>query len=132
MVGERGASPSGNGPVLYFGLFSVARRVTFLGYPRKQRSVGDLRSLGETTEWRGNLATRSTPWLNRRLRQAGSTRPLLGAIAATLVVSEILRHLHGGRVHQMIDLDLLGIDRQLALRHQQGVSGLEPGFTEAK
>ena len=58
--------------------------------------------------------------------------PFVGAVAATLVLSEILRHLHGGWVHQMIDLDLLGLDQRLALRHEQDFSGLNPGFTEAK
>ena len=58
--------------------------------------------------------------------------PFVGAVAATLVLSEILRHLHGGWVHQMIDLDLLGLDQRLALRHEQGFSGLNPGFAEAK
>ena len=46
-----------------------------LGYiswtPRNRRSAGDLGSLDETIEWRGNLAKRSIPLLIRRLRQAG-------------------------------------------------------------
>ena len=58
--------------------------------------------------------------------------PFVGAVAATLVLSEILRHLHGGWVHQMIDLDLLGLDQRLALRHEKGFGGLNPGFAEAK
>lgn len=58
--------------------------------------------------------------------------PFVGAVAATLVLSEILRHLHGGWVHQMIDLDLLGLDQRLAVRHEQGFDGLNPGFAAAK
>lgn len=58
--------------------------------------------------------------------------PFVGAVAATLVLSEILRHLHGGWVHQMIDLDLLALDHRVAVRHQQGFTGLNPGFAEAK
>ena len=58
--------------------------------------------------------------------------PFVGAVAATLVLSEILRHLHGGWVHQMIDLDLLGLDQRQAVRHEQGFDGFNPGFTEAK
>ena len=58
--------------------------------------------------------------------------PFVGAVAATLALSEILRHLHGECVHQMIDLDLLGLDQRLALQHQQGFDGLNPGFTEAE
>ena len=76
----------------------------------------------------------------RTLDQCGMTMlagkavgaPFVGAVAATLVLSEILRHLHGGGVHQMIDLDLLGLDQRLALRHEQGFDGLNPGFAEAK
>ncbi|MDE2679510.1 MAG: thiamine biosynthesis protein ThiF [Gemmatimonadota bacterium] len=58
--------------------------------------------------------------------------PFVGAVAATLVLSEILRHLHGGWVHQMIDVDLLGLDQRLAFRHEQGFDGFNPGFTEAE
>ena len=32
----------------------------------------------------------------------------------------------------MIDLDLLGLDQRLALRHEKGFGGLNPGFAEAK
>lgn len=58
--------------------------------------------------------------------------PFVGAVAATLVLSETLRHLHGGGVHQMIDVDLLALDQRLALRHEQGFGGLNPGFAEVE
>ena len=41
------------------------------GHPRKQMPSGALRYLGETIDWRSNLATRSIRLLMRRLRQAG-------------------------------------------------------------
>ena len=41
------------------------------GHPRKQIPSGALRYLGETIDWRSNLAKRSIPLLMRRLRQAG-------------------------------------------------------------
>ena len=55
--------------------------------------------------------------------------PFVGAVAATLALSEILRLLHGGSVHQMIDLDLLSLDQRVASRHQRDFSHLNPGFT---
>ena len=55
--------------------------------------------------------------------------PFVGAAAATLALSEILRLLHGGGVHQMIDLDLLSLDQRVASHHQQDFSHLNPGFT---
>ena len=58
--------------------------------------------------------------------------PFVGAVAATLVLSEVLRLLHGGRVHQMIDLDLSGLDHRTVLWNQCDFSGLNPGFTNAE
>ena len=54
--------------------------------------------------------------------------PFVGAAAATLALSEILRLLHGGGVHQMIDLDLLSLDQRVASRHQRDFGHLNPGF----
>ncbi|WP_420637354.1 hypothetical protein [Candidatus Palauibacter sp.] len=58
--------------------------------------------------------------------------PFVGAVAATLVLSEILRLLHGGCVHGMIDLDLLGLERRVASRHENSFAGFNPGFTDAE
>jgi hypothetical protein len=57
--------------------------------------------------------------------------PFVGSIAATLALSEVLRLLHGGPVHQLIDLDLLSLDQRVALRHQGDFDGLNPGFLNA-
>ena len=57
--------------------------------------------------------------------------PFVGSIAATLALSEVLRLLHGGAIYQLIDVDLLGLDQRLAIRHSQDFSGLNPGFTRA-
>ena len=54
--------------------------------------------------------------------------PFVGAAAATLVLAEILRILHGGIVHQMIDLDLVSLDQRVASRNQHDFSGFNPGF----
>lgn len=58
--------------------------------------------------------------------------PFVGSIAATLALSEVLRVLHGGPVHQLIDLDLLSLDQRVASRHPGNFGGLNPGFTLAK
>ena len=57
--------------------------------------------------------------------------PFVGAAAATLALSEVLRLLHGGGVHQMIDLDLLSLDQRVASRHRRDFSTLNPGFTDS-
>ena len=57
--------------------------------------------------------------------------PFVGAVAATLALSEILRLLHGGPVHRLIDLDLLGVDHRSTVLHGDGFDRLNPGFTSA-
>jgi hypothetical protein len=57
--------------------------------------------------------------------------PFVGSVAATLAVAEVLRLLHGGLVHQLIDLDLLSLDQRQATRHPADFSGLNPGFVSA-
>jgi hypothetical protein len=43
--------------------------------------------------------------------------PFVGAVAATLALAEVLRPLHGGLSHQLIDLDLMGPDFITATPH---------------
>lgn len=57
--------------------------------------------------------------------------PFVGSVAATLALSEVLRVLHGGTVHQLIDLDLLSLDQRVASRHPGNFDGLNPGFALA-
>ena len=57
--------------------------------------------------------------------------PFVGAVAATLALSEVLRALHGGGVHQMIDLDLMSVDHRVVSRHPRDFSRWNPGFTAA-
>src|SRR3546814_11202278 len=56
----------------------------------------------------------------------------VGSVASTLALSEVLRLLHGGAVHQLVDIDLLGLDQRLVSRHPNDFSDLNPGFTMAK
>ena len=58
--------------------------------------------------------------------------PFVGAIASTLVLSEVLRLLHGGTLHQLIDLDLLAIEHRTTILNPQDFSRLNPGYTRSK
>lgn len=55
--------------------------------------------------------------------------PFVGAIASTLVLSEVLRLLHGGALHQLIDLDLLAIEHRATVPNPQDFRELNPGYT---
>ena len=55
--------------------------------------------------------------------------PFVGSVASSLALSEVLRLLHGGSVHQMMSLDLLSLDQRVVSRHQRDFSQLNPGFT---
>lgn len=57
--------------------------------------------------------------------------PFVGSIAATLALSEVLRLLHGGVVHQLIDIDLLSLSQRLVSRHPKDFTNLNPGFVMA-
>jgi hypothetical protein len=57
--------------------------------------------------------------------------PFVGAVAGALVISEVLRVLHGGAAHQFIDIDLLSLDQRISSEHQYNFSGLNPGFALA-
>lgn len=57
--------------------------------------------------------------------------PFVGATAATLALSELLRLLHGGALHQLIDLDLLSLDQRMVSVHPGDFGRLNPGFVVA-
>ncbi len=58
--------------------------------------------------------------------------PFVGAVAATLAVGEVLRLLHGGGLHAVIDLDLQGIEHRSAVPHPHDWSTLNPGFVSVR
>jgi hypothetical protein len=55
--------------------------------------------------------------------------PFVGSVAATLALAEVLRLLHGGVVHQLVDVDLLSLDHRLASPHPTDFGTLNFGFT---
>jgi hypothetical protein len=57
--------------------------------------------------------------------------PFVGAVAASLVMAEVIRLLHGGPVHQVLDLDLHGLDHRSAVLHGRDFAGVNPGFVMA-
>ena len=54
--------------------------------------------------------------------------PFVGSVAATLALGEVLRMLHGGPVHQLIDLDLLSLEQRTVSLHPGDFSNINPGF----
>ena len=49
-------------------------------------------------------------------------------MAACLAVSEVLRLLAGGPLHQLIDLDLKSVEQRVAVAQQREFGTLNPGF----
>lgn len=58
--------------------------------------------------------------------------PFVGAVAASLALSEVLRLLHGGGVHGLIDVDLLSLDHRNVTQPRADFAHLNPGFAVAE
>lgn len=58
--------------------------------------------------------------------------PFVGAVAATLALSEVLRMLHGGPVHRLINLDLLGVEHRTTVPARDAFASLNPGYALAR
>ncbi len=54
--------------------------------------------------------------------------PFVGAVAASLALSEILRLLHGAAVHQVIDVDLLALEQRAVCPNPRDFCTFNPGF----
>ena len=57
--------------------------------------------------------------------------PFVGAVAACLAVSELLRLLHGGTVFELIDVDLKFPEHRLVVSNSMDFTALNPGYTIA-
>jgi hypothetical protein len=57
--------------------------------------------------------------------------PFVGAVAACLVVGEVLRLLNGGRLSQLIDLDLQSVEHLTVVPQIHDFAGFNPGYVEA-
>lgn len=58
--------------------------------------------------------------------------PFVGAAAASLVVAEVLRLLHGGPRHELIDLDLRSPEYRTAVTAKTDFSAFNPGYVLAR
>ena len=58
--------------------------------------------------------------------------PFVGARAATLVLGEVLRLLHGGGLHRLVDMNLADLAYFRAVPQKHDFSGLNPGFAMAE
>jgi hypothetical protein len=61
----------------------------------------------------------------------GVGAPFVGTVAACLVVSEVLRLLHGGPLHHVIDLDLQSIEHRSAVVRPADFGNFNPGYIPA-
>lgn len=58
--------------------------------------------------------------------------PFVGAVAATMVLSEVLRLLHGGRLHRLVDMNLVDLAYFHAVPQLRDFSAFNPGFITAE
>ena len=58
--------------------------------------------------------------------------PFVGAVAATLALSEVLRLLHGGGLHRLVDMNLVDLAYFRAVPQLRNFSSLNPGFVAAE
>jgi hypothetical protein len=54
--------------------------------------------------------------------------PFVGGVAACFVITEVLRLLHGGPLHHLIDLDLQSPEHRTVAHHAESFEALNPGF----
>ena len=57
--------------------------------------------------------------------------PFVGATAATVVIAEVLRVLHGAPVNRLVELNLINLDHRRTAPQRNDFSGLNPGFVPA-
>jgi hypothetical protein len=54
--------------------------------------------------------------------------PFVGAVAACLCLSEILRLLHGGKLHNVIEMDLRSVEHRAAIIRKEAPPLINPGY----
>ncbi len=54
--------------------------------------------------------------------------PFVGSVAACLVLSEVLRLLHDGPLHHVLELDLQSVEQRTVVSRAQGLAAFNPGF----
>jgi hypothetical protein len=113
-----------------------AVRLHTLPAPRSAAEIWLRQDEGETVEDRTAYARMLK---DGTLDQCGVTllagkavgAPFVGAAAATFVLSEVLRLLHGGTIHGLLDLDLKAPEYRTAVVSNRDFTGLNPGYVAA-
>lgn len=103
------------------------------------RVASDLWTLGDEAENVENRPAYDDLLRNNALDRCGITllagravgAPFVGAVAACFAIAEVLRLLHGGPVHQLIDLDLQAVGHHSAVVHPSDFTRLNPGYVLA-
>jgi hypothetical protein len=54
--------------------------------------------------------------------------PFVGSVAACLVLSEVLRLLHDGPLHHVLELDLQSVEQRTVVARAPGLAPFNPGF----
>lgn len=54
--------------------------------------------------------------------------PFVGSVAACLVLSEVLRLLHGGPLHHVLEIDLQSVEHRTSVARSQELAPFNPGF----
>lgn len=57
--------------------------------------------------------------------------PFVGSVAATLVISQVLRLLHGGTVDALVDLDLRSVEHRQVVPTRHNFAAFNPGYVSA-
>ncbi len=57
--------------------------------------------------------------------------PFVGSVAATLVISQLLRLLHGGTIDALVDLDLRSVEHRHVVPTRRNFGSFNPGYVPA-
>lgn len=57
--------------------------------------------------------------------------PFVGSVAATLVISQLLRLLHGGTIDALVDLDLRSVEHRHVVPTRHNFGAFNPGYVSA-
>lgn len=58
--------------------------------------------------------------------------PFVGSVAACLVLSEVLRLLHTGPLHLLVNLDLRSVDHRAVAARANDFGSFNPGYVPVK
>lgn len=103
-----------------------------------KRSAAEIWNSGQDQEATEDRAAYQAMLESGQLDQCGITllagkavgAPFVGSVAACLVLAEVLRLLHGDRVHELIDLDLRSVEHRLAVAQRRDFTALNPGYAK--